>query len=382
MAPTIPILRQTCGEPTPAVTAVLRPLAVGLMGLALILASAVSTGAAETTAGASVAAQLLKLTGGRHMRIVWMQRVGPLPPSDPVWLPASADYRLMTFDTTDGKERELLPGPTKCYAPKLTKDGKSVIWFEWPGAVVSGNSGEALATGGASSFIAWDGKGGPKRLIEGGGWVVDTWQDPVTRTQWAYASLSADGGKSYGTSRVRIDKPTIIEPIFDEPSFNNGRFISGDGKRICGSFGAGANCGVADLTLKDGSWKLYQQGCWPNIAPDASYRAWVFTGSHREVVMFDKDGENKRTVAVNTMPGVDGNADVYAPRWTNDPRLFVVSGPLHGAGSNMSDRAEIYVGKFDERFTKVTDWVRVTDNSVYDSYADGLVAPAAVSKTH
>ncbi len=172
-----------------------------------------------------------------------------------------------------------------------------------------------------------------------------------------------------------------FKPMLEEGVYTPGAGLSADGTRMSGTF-PWPKCGVVDLAKDD--WTLYSQGCWPNLAPDNSYRAFVFTGDHRRVNMFDHGPGNPREVVINTMPGVDGNTDVYAPRWTNDPHLFVVSGPLHEPGLNwdapMSNRAEIYVGRFDDGYTKVVAWLRITDNAVYDSFADGWVDNAARRK--
>ncbi len=370
------------------------------MRLIAILLASTALFAAEPVehhdTGAQIAEKLLALTGGKHMRIVWQQRIGGVPTTHPLWHPGSPDYRLMAFDTRTPEIRELVPGPTTCYTPVFTTDGAQVIYFRGPSdekgeakvEVAPGskpwNSPEALngdPEAGTSQILAWDQSKPTKPRTLCQGWVMHAWRDPKTGVEWLYLNRPPADGQPAVLVRQRLDDPKKFEPVFDESVYATGAGISADGTRMSGMF-PWPKCGVANLV--DKSWKLYQQGCWSNLAPDNSYRSFVFNGDHRYVHMFDKDGENKREVRMDSMPGVDNGTDVYAPRWTNDARFFVVSGPLHNPGLNwdspMSNRAEIYVGKFDEAFTKVTDWVRITDNCVYDSFADAWIDPGTAAK--
>ncbi len=348
-----------------------------ILGFAAALFAA-GTAVAADPADNPIAAKLLELTGGRHMRIVWMQRMNELPKDRPVWQPGSPDYKLMAFDTAEPGERELLAGPTTCYMPIFTPSGKQVIYFTGP----PNDKGEVQAAhaDGVSLILAWDQHkpSKPKPLTPG--WVMHTWSEPKTGTECLFVNRSPAAGKPVVLCRQRVDDAKRFEPMFDEAVYG-GIGASADGTRMAGMF-PWPKCGVANLV--DKTWKLYSQGCWPNLARDNSYRAFVFTGDHKRVNMYDQDATNQREIMVNSMPGVDGSTDVYAPRMTNDPRLFVVSGPLHEPGQDWnaptSDRADIYVGRFDEAFTKVTNWVRITDNAVFDSYGDGWVEPANPGK--
>ncbi len=374
-----------------------------VMRLIAILVGAVSlVGAAEGEhhdTGAEIAKKLLVLTGGKHMRIVWQQRIGELPKTHAVWYPGSADYRLMGFDTRDHEIRELVPGPTRCFAPVFTTDGKQVISYRGPSddkgeakwesvaGAMPWNAPEVLKADpekldvGTSQIVAWDQRKPSKPRTLTQGWVLHAWSDPKDGVEWLILNRPPAAGQPPVLVRQRLDDQKKFEPVYYEAVYAPGAGISADGTRLSGMF-PWPNCGV--LYLADQTGKIYHQGSWPNLAPDNSYRSFIINDHYRSVHMFDKDGKNKREIRFDTMPEVDGNADVSAPRWTNDARFVVVSAPLHDPGQSgqnpMSNHADIYVGKFDEAFTKVTDWVRITDDDVYDSFADAWIDPAAAAK--
>jgi hypothetical protein len=84
-------------------------------------------------------------------------------------------------------------------------------------------------------------------------------------------------------------------------------------------------------------------------------------------MMFDKGQKNKRTVAINNAPNINGR-DVYHPRWSNHPRFLTMTGP--GVGGH---DANPYLGEFSSDFTKVARWVQVTHDDKGDFYGDAWI---------
>ena len=135
--------------------------------------------------------------------------------------------------------------------------------------------------------------------------------------------------------------------------------------------------GVLTLALDDSGhvdqdksvFKPYGAGCFPGMCPDNSYRWFRLEGSHRVITMFDADGAKPRQINVSNMPGVNGH-ECWLTRWSTDPRFFTLMGPEKG-------NSQIYVGRFDDKFTKVEGWVQVTsDDGTKNFLSHSWVEPA------
>jgi hypothetical protein len=83
-------------------------------------------------------------------------------------------------------------------------------------------------------------------------------------------------------------------------------------------------------------------------------------------------------VNVNNAPGFDG-AEVSGPRWANHPRFLAISGPYNQGGPNQvrtgGKQVEVYLGRFSADFSRVEQWVRVTNNSGGDAHPDVWIDP-------
>jgi len=113
-----------------------------------------------------------------------------------------------------------------------------------------------------------------------------------------------------------------------------------------------------------------QHGCWPSLAPDNSYIAWVFDGSHKSVHLFADRGKKLSVVKLNDGPDMGGH-EMYHPRWANHPRFITVTGPYIGPSIGKSGKeAEVYIGEFGEDLKSIKSWVKVTDNKKGDHYPD------------
>ncbi len=174
--------------------------------------------------------------------------------------------------------------------------------------------------------------------------------------------------------RFPLDDPSVTELVWDRTQIGTDSFaISADGKRFAGLF-PWPKGGLANLETKD--WEPLTNGCWASIAPDNSYRSWVFDGPHKNLFMFDAEAQQTATVQVNSHPHIKGH-EVYHPRWSNHTQFFAVSGP-HTSGAGKKNRGkpvEIFLGKFSPALDKVESWIQVSHNSLPDGYPDIWIDP-------
>ena len=278
-----------------------------------------------------------------------------------VWLEARRAYyytapRSVVFlagiDTEDGKgERRLLKAPGAFSKPVFTPDGEAVVYTD--------------LAGGRVFVVDWEG-GEPRDL--GKGFASDVWRDPGTAIDWVYLRR-APGTEKDPIIRRRMDDPEVEETVWDKtdngiddvPWFQ----LSRDGKRFSDAF-PWNKCGIGNLKKMD--WKHYEGGCWPGISLDEEYRLFVFSGNHKKLRIFDEGRDNGRSVSLSNIPGLEGKK-VYHPRWSNHPRFLTVSAPKGGTGSR------IYLGKFDEKWGSIEQWVKVSAGSQSDIFGDAWIKP-------
>lgn len=283
---------------------------------------------------ADVAQEVLALTGSRT-KIVWVHRVAgtgeDLDGKGPEW-------ELMGLDTADGKMRVILPGPASYMNPCISPDGEKVFFTD----------------GGSNTIysVNWDGS---NRREFTKGMAQSPWRHPTDGSQWLYFN------GEHGVVRARMDDASVRETVW-KAGLSNFRIVSvsADGARMGGNDAAGPGVAV----LPDVSWRQCGGGCSPCIAPDNSYRFFHMGTEvgHGGVRIYDDGGKNPRGVwfrgGKGGLPGIEGNAWSHEARWSTDPRFFTVfiEGRLPAAKT-----CDIYLGRFDEGFTKVASWVRITD---------------------
>ncbi|NQT18867.1 MAG: hypothetical protein HQ592_04120, partial [Planctomycetes bacterium] len=143
--------------------------------------------------------------------------------------------------------------------------------------------------------------------------------------------------------------------------------VSADGTHAGSEF-PWPNAGVA--MLPDVSWKQYGNGCNGCMAPDNSYRYFHMGGTtgHQGVMMYDAGGANKREVWFKNILGME-RGHSWIPRWSTDVRFLTVNCPIGGNG------AEVYLGQFDEEFTKVVRWIKITNQPGQDTKAYCWIDP-------
>lgn len=294
---------------------------------------------------------------GRRARLVWVQDLG-----DGTDTFARGDrLRIMALDTHDGRgERPVVAALDNYTKPLITPTGHRIVYS-------SRRTGEAFVVG-------WDGTG-QRRLARG--FALDVWRDPMAGVEWAYigeGDSRADDPAYAPIRRVQIDRPEVSEVVWTTPPASENHFqVSGDGRRAGGQF-PWPFCGIADLAARQ--WTRMGDGCWTSIAPDDSYRLWIFDGAHRNLTIVD--GDARWMVPVNRAPGIDG-LEVYHPRWSNDVRFLAVTGPYRaGTGGNRirggGAGVEIFVGRFDGGLRSI-EWAQATRNDRADFFPDLWVEP-------
>lgn len=292
---------------------------------------------------ADLAADIEAFTGGRT-KIVWARSITGAQDDD---LQIKA-YELMGFDTHEGFERVIAPGPISCANPLITTDGTRVIFTSWPDDTVY--------------ICDWTGQN-IRPLLQGFGLYI--WNDPVTNRDWIYYS-----DIPYGT---RVDRCVIDSVAYSELVWNKSqvsiRFrVSADGKQGGGEFPWPS---AGEVSLPNGAFVGYGSGCNAQIAPDNSYRFFNLVSGHTSLNMCDYSDSNCRQINTSSFLDTGVNDAIWAPKWTNDGRFLTFR--------NTSNQ-EIYIGKFNGDYTGISSCLRVTNNTVYDDYAYAWISvPSQIS---
>ena len=297
---------------------------------------------------------------GPHLRVAWTRDVGA--GTDVVSY--GDQLVLMAYDSHDGRgERVILGEPASYAKPLITPDGESIVF--------------TIRRQGAVYAIDWDG-GGLRRVAEG--FALDVWADPEDGTAWVYV-----GGDERPTDppsyplvrRHRLEDPAVAEVVWDAQPVSGDSFqVAADG-RTAAALLPWPTAGVIDLA--SGTWRKLGEGCWTAFSPGADPLFWYFDGAHRNLTIVDVETDERWGVPINDDP-VFGGYEVYHPRWTNDPRALVLTGPYTVGGRANKIRGggqqvEIHIGYFDETVTAVSSWQRVTHNDAPDFYPDAWIEP-------
>ena len=296
-----------------------------------------------------------------RLRVVWVQDMGDGGDVET----SGNNLRLMGLDTEDGRgEREIL-GKGNYTKPLITPRGDRVVYTSRAQRKIY--------------IVNWDGSG-LRELSDGFGLAV--WRDPRDAREWLYYGLEEmqEGGWTCpAVYRTLLDNPGAGELIWNKAPVNVDSFqLSEDGRMAGGNF-PWPEGGVAELPNQ--SIKIFTKGCWPaftTVKGKPFY--WIFDGSHRNLTIFDLQNNNQRwQVNINDAPGIDGH-EVYHPRWSNHPRIMVMTGPYKvGSGANRimggGREVEIFVGRFNADLTKIESWRRATHNEKADFFPDVWVAP-------
>ncbi len=314
-----------------------------------------------TLEGADAAKDLLKMTDGKRVKVVWAQ-----------------GDKIQYFDTKEGKIEEL-PFPN-ANQPLLTTDGLKVL--------CSAGSADDR------SVMMYDTETKKLTTLTTGKYsgLLTVWRDPKTGRDWVYVNDAGSDNRNWDQPwgemhRFPIDKPEEKEMCWNRTTTHIYFMLSADGTRACFE-PTWSNIGQLNLEY-DSDGKIDQEksvfktiggGCFPGLAPDNSYRMFRLDGGHKSINMTDADGANPRKIDMTAMPGVgDKGKQVWLTRWSTHPRYISLMGPD-------SNEARIWVGRFNEDFTEIEEWVQVVDEGAkcMQSHAwieqEGTVASGKAAK--
>jgi hypothetical protein len=308
-----------------------------IFGVSMWFAAA-SAAAVAADEAKEVTKQLLNLAGGQRVKVVWNQG-------------KEQKQTLQYFDTKDGVVREL---PFAGSAPLLTQDGLKVV----------ASTGKAPER----SVMMYDTetKQATKLCTGPGNNLLAVWQDPKTKRDWVYVNDSGDKNEKWDAPagkihRFPIDKPQARELFWDRTTSHFFLTFSADGTRACFE-PSWSNIGQLSLAFDDqgkvdqnkSKYKPYGGGCFPSMAPDNSYRLFRLDGDHRSITMSDPDNANPRKInVVGMLSTSQKNGTAWLTRWSTHPGYLTLIAPS-------GNEAAIWMGRFDEKFTKVEAWVRIT----------------------
>ncbi len=317
------------------------------------------------TGQAAGAGPSLRAFVGAPARLTWVRQVDGAGDDPFCW---GDRLVIMGLDTEDGRGARMVSGePGNVHRPMVSPDGRQIVFSR-------------IATREAF-MVDWEG-GSPHRL--GSGYAAAVWQDPDTAITWVYLADNGQEGwdrhNATALDRVRIDDPAVRERVWDRAPFTFDNLqLSADGTRASAQF-PHPRAGYADFVTQ--SWTPLGRGCWTSMAPDNSYRVWIFDGPHRNITLHDPlDGSSWR-VPINTAPGMDG-FEIYHPRWSNHPLFLVLTGPYKQGrpGGNLitagGPEVNVWIGRFSEDQRSVVDWLQITDDQFGNFYPDLWIDPAA-----
>ena len=336
-----------------------------------------------------VAAEIKALTGA-HTRMAWLQDGDENVHS---W-GCGPKTLIMGFDTDDGKGvRAIVADQSGCAGPVFTPDGKGLVFtrIDW---------GPPLKR--HLMYVNWDGTG--LREIAPGWFIAAAVADPKEGFTWLYGLAEVEGGGLL-TKRIRMDKPEVVEALWDKADGPGGMTVSPDGRYVGGvyNFAAGnAPCGVYELP--NVAYVNVAHGCLPCMLPcTAPYRLFIANGDHRSGNIYtnpaDKEKMTTQRVSLVEAPMADNKWEVHTPRWSNNVRFLVLSAPFTPGQNDQGipfpggegnpkyrrdyDKVEISIGRLDEDLTKIEKWVRITYNNKGDYLPQAWIDPgkgAASSK--
>ncbi len=343
-----------------------------VMALAVVAAVVACPASGADPGGAAISDGLKAVAGGAGVRVVWLEDANDVAP-DPFG--DAATYRLAGRDSGEAAGRRLLELRGNWSRPLFSPDGGTVVFTD-RGRTVRDRKEHFDPV-----MMALDWAGGAPRRI-GKGHAVDVRRDAATGVDWVYFIEDVVGGQGFTLSGNTLGRFPLAAPEQREVVWNRASMavdnlqLSRDGTKFIGLF-PGREAALVDVP--SGRWHKLETGCWPSLAPDDSYVAWVFDGPHRHVRMFDVGGGREWKINLAAAPEV-GGAETFHPRWSNDPRVIAFTGPyaVPKTGSRSEGNqvrlgaraAEIIVARLSPARDRLERQVRVTYNTLGDFFPD------------
>jgi hypothetical protein len=309
------------------------------------------------------------MMAGTPARLVWVH--DPSESSSDTFA-ESESLHLMGWDPREGGPRRLVATPGNYGRPLLTPDGQHIIFTEK--RVRRRDDTRHFRP--RIRIADWE--TGTVRTL-GHGFAVATWAEPGTKRPWIYALDTVHASRLPSVTGSNLIRFTLEAPEHRESVWSQTRLsldsiqISRDGRRFAALF-PWPDAGIGDFA--SGRWTKLDVGCWPALAPDDSYVAWVFDGPHRRLRMVAPGHPTGWPVSLSDGPDLRGK-EAYHPRWSNHPQFIVFTGPYtrkkQGSRNAISTgglSAEIHLGRFSADLRRLEASVRLTHNKTGDFYPD------------
>jgi len=307
-----------------------------------------------------LADDILALTDGKRVKIAWAQDPqgsGDAYVTEDVW-------QLLLYDTQDDTIR-IIRSQLDSYArPLITHDGNRIVYTDVPDR----------------NIYVIDSDGSNRRLVASG-YAGALWYDSDSGTEWVYYQEGAGEGSDQPLRRINLDNGDQIELVWDQTDADlSWLSVSSDGRRVGGSWPwpeSGVivpdydGSGGGDIYYTQNGY--YQTGCWTCISPDDTYRYSVFPGTHREWISYAWPvGDPWIMSLVPPDPPMGAEDRVYSPKLSNHPDFLTLVAPAWVM------EIEVQFGKTNPGFDQVTDWVRITDNNVWEAMPTAWIDPESV----
>jgi PKD repeat protein len=278
--------------------------------------------------------ELLKLTGGARVKLVWQQD----------------ENAIVAFDTEGANKRTLYSGAVgeRCW-PIITPDGSKVLFAITDSKDTPGpGSGKLYA-------IDWNAPEGtaPVELGSGMG-VLALWRDPAGET-WVYiATRRGSDRRLSGLERFPLSDPSKRSLVWDKTDTDAPLSLSADGRFVATQI-QWPNTGI--FTYPNGSAFIGEMGgCNSNILPDNSYRMFHVNFDHKGLYVYDRLYRDDRKSSRLLPLLVDGDK-VDRARISNRPEFFTFFGPMGN-----KEYEDSFFAKFDKNYEKIEGQVRLTAN--------------------
>lgn len=227
-----------------------------------------------------------------------------------------------------------------------------------------------------------NGPGSPPTRV-GDGVALAIWRAP-DGALWVYAGREPtveDPGEYRRLERFRLDAPDTREALPLKGILNEDNFqLTPDG-RLGGGVFPWPKVGWFDMAT--GASAQVAEGCWAGVAPMASPLLCFLDGAHRRMTIVSRAEPQRRwSFTFDSIPPLRGH-EIYHPRWTSHPRVFVLTGPYVAttAGQNAVRSGgvgvDVYLVLLNASLTTVERWSRLSTNQRADFYPDAWVAPDA-----
>lgn len=319
---------------------------------------------------------LKRVAGGEAVRVVWLEDANDQSP-DPFG--DASNYRLVGWDSMASAPRRLVELRGNWSRPLFTSDGRKILFTD-RGRTVRDKKEHFDPV---MMAVDWEG-GAPQRL--GQGHAVDIRRDPATGVDWVYFIDHVVSSEAFTISgntlgRFPLESPDRRELVWNRASMAVDNLqVSRDGTKFIALF-PGREAALVDVP--SGRWHKLETGCWPSLAPDDSYLAWVFDGPHRHVRMFDVGAGREWRINLAVLPEV-GGAETFHPRWSNDARVIAYTGPYAVPKADQKSQgnrlrlgaraAEVFVARLSPSRDKVESHVQLTHNKLGDFFPDVWVS--------